>query len=161
MKLLVRASLQYCVMNNIYQKNFFIGALKNLSKFSKHFQKKIHAEAFVLRCSTRQVPEKICKLHKKTPVLESLFNKVSRNKETSAQVFSCEFCEALKNTFFTEHLRWNWNLSLKQFYIVGVHKKVFEWLPANEFLSNSKNYLRFFCISISCFSIFSKTCYFY
>ena len=26
------------------------------------------------------------------------------NKETLAQVFSCEFCEISKNTFFTEHL---------------------------------------------------------
>ena len=25
-------------------------------------------------------------------------------KETLAQVFSCEFCEILKNTFFTKHL---------------------------------------------------------
>ena len=25
-------------------------------------------------------------------------------KETLAQVFSCEFCETVKNTFFTEHL---------------------------------------------------------
>ena len=25
-------------------------------------------------------------------------------KETLAQVFSCEFCEIAKNTFFTEHL---------------------------------------------------------
>ena len=25
-------------------------------------------------------------------------------KETLAQVFSCEFCETSKNTFFTEHL---------------------------------------------------------
>ena len=50
-------------------------------------------------------PEKIRKFHKETPVLELLFNKVSRNKETPAQAFSCEFCEAFKNTFFTEHLR--------------------------------------------------------
>ena len=27
-------------------------------------------------------------------------------KETLAQVFSCEFCEISKNTFFTEHLLW-------------------------------------------------------
>ena len=27
------------------------------------------------------------------------------NKETLAQVLSCEFCEIFKNTFFTEHLR--------------------------------------------------------
>ena len=35
------------------------------------------------------------------PVPESLLN-----KETLAQVFSCEFREILKNTVFTEHLRW-------------------------------------------------------
>ena len=29
----------------------------------------------------------------------------SKKKETLAQVFSCEFCEISKNTFFTEHLR--------------------------------------------------------
>ena len=27
-------------------------------------------------------------------------------KKTLAQVFSCEFCEISKNTFFTEHLWW-------------------------------------------------------
>ena len=32
-------------------------------------------------------------MHMKTPVPESLFK-----KETLAQVFSCEFCEILKNT---------------------------------------------------------------
>ena len=26
------------------------------------------------------------------------------NKKTLAQLFSCEFCEIFKNTFFTEHL---------------------------------------------------------
>ena len=92
-------------------------------------------------------PEKIRKFHKKTPVLESLFNKVSRNKETPAQVFSCEFCKAFKNTFFTENIRWSWSLSFKKFYIVGVHKKVFEWLAGNKFLSNSKNHLCFSYIS--------------
>ena len=30
----------------------------------------------------------------------------SFNKETLAQVFSCEFCEISKNTFFIEHLWW-------------------------------------------------------
>ena len=39
------------------------------------------------------------------------FNKVAGaacnfiKKETLTQVFSCEFCEISKNTFFTEHLR--------------------------------------------------------
>ena len=39
-----------------------------------------------------------------------IFNKVAGpcnfiKKEALAQVFSCEFCEIFKNTFFTEHLR--------------------------------------------------------
>ena len=42
--------------------------------------------------------EKLHKIHGKTPVLESLFNK------TPTQVFSYEFCDIFKNTFFTEHL---------------------------------------------------------
>ena len=41
----------------------------------------------------------------------SFFHKVSGpstflQKETLAKVFSCEFFEIFKNTFFTEHLRW-------------------------------------------------------
>ena len=40
----------------------------------------------------------------KTCVRASLFfNKVIK-KEALAQVFSCEFCEIFKSTFFTEHL---------------------------------------------------------
>ena len=45
-------------------------------------------------------------------MLESLFNKVAGlqvcnfiKKETLAQVFSCEFCEIFKNTYFEEHLQ--------------------------------------------------------
>ena len=130
-KLLVQASLEYCIMDNIYKKHFFTGALKNLLKFLKQFQKKIHAEAAVLRCLQDRCPEKIRKLHKETPVLESLFKKVSRNKETPTQVFSCEFCEAFKNTFFTEHLWWSWSFSFKLFYVQEF----------NEFLSNSMEFL--------------------
>ena len=42
-------------------------------------------------------------------------------KETLAQVFSCEFCEISKNTFFTEHL-WttasiNWTMTRNQVFI--------------------------------------------
>ena len=37
----------------------------------------------------------------------TLYNKACNfiKKETLTQVFSCEFCEISKNTFFTEHLR--------------------------------------------------------
>ena len=53
--------------------------------------------------------------------------------------------------------RWSWSFFLKKFHIVGVPKKVFEWLAASKFLSKNKNYLCFSCISI-CFSFSSWIC---
>ena len=52
---------------------------------------------FLKRCSW-----KFHKIPRKTPVPEAC-NFIK--KETLAQVFSCEFCDISKNTFFTEHLR--------------------------------------------------------
>ena len=65
-------------------------------------QKQSFAESLENRCS-RKFPN----IHRKTPVLESLFNKVVClnacnliKKETPTQMFSCENCETFKNTFF-------------------------------------------------------------
>ena len=65
------------------------------------------------------VPENKCslKFHKfrrKTPVLESRFNKVIvlqtcnfiKKRHQHAQVFSCGISEFFKNPSLTEHLRW-------------------------------------------------------
>ena len=156
-KLLVRASLHYCIMDNTYKKHFFTGALKNLLKFLKQFQKKIHAEAAVLRCLQDRCPEKIRKLYKEVPVLESLFKKVSRNKETPAQVFSCEFCEAFKSTIFTEHFRYEVGNSLLKCFTFRslTNSYLIVW-------SFSMLIAKTICvISISCFSIFSITIFFY
>ena len=56
------------------------------------------------------------------------FNKVAGSrpatfikKETLAQVFSCEFCEISKNTFFTEHL---WTTASVSSYEIVVGKNV-------------------------------------
>ena len=68
-----------------------------------------------LRNSRSQVVFKIAVLKnfflnivKKTPVWESPFNKVAVcifiKKETPIQLFSCEYCEILKNSFFIERL---------------------------------------------------------
>ena len=43
-------------------------------------------------------------------------------KETLAQVFSCEFCEISKNTFFTEHL-WATASVLSVGFSLGYHKR--------------------------------------
>ena len=44
---------------------------------------------------------KFHKIHRKTPVPETFYNKVGSGiiKETLVQVFSCEFCEISKKTF--------------------------------------------------------------
>ena len=48
-------------------------------------------------------PLEFLKIHRKTSVSES-YNFIK--KETLAQMFSSEFWEISKNTFFIEHLRW-------------------------------------------------------
>ena len=53
------------------------------------------------RCSIKKVFLKFRNIHRKTPVLESVFFK----KETQTQVLSCEYCEILKKTYFEKHLR--------------------------------------------------------
>ena len=57
-------------------------------------------------------PQNVLNIHMKTQVPKFLFKQSCRpqarniiNKETMAQVVSCEFCEIFKNIFFTEHLR--------------------------------------------------------
>ena len=68
----------------------------------------------------KQPPEAFCKkmccwkfhkIHRKTPMPKTLLKKRLWpqacnfiKKETLVQVFSCEFCEISKNTFFTEHI---------------------------------------------------------
>ena len=47
-------------------------------------------------------------------------------KETVAQMFSCEFCEIFKNTFFTEHL---WT-TLSRFRIFPLHPFPFTYYIA-------------------------------
>ena len=63
---------------------------KIITNFSgKHFKSSHWRCSRKKRCSY-----KFNKIHRKTPVLETL-----------AQVFSQEFCKISKNTFCTEHLR--------------------------------------------------------
>ena len=69
-------------------------------------------KAVFRRCSVKQILLKISEIHRKIPVPESLLNKLQSTafnfieKETLAQVFSCEFYEIFENTFFIEQIRW-------------------------------------------------------
>ena len=62
-------------------------------------------------------------MHKKTPVMESLFNKFYY-KETPTQVFSWEYCETFKNTYCEEHLRTTASVDRKRVGKVGYTTKV-------------------------------------
>ena len=60
------------------------------------------------RCSLKKgVPKIFAKFAGKHLCQSLIFNKVANfiKKETLTLVFSYEFCEIFKNTFFTEHLR--------------------------------------------------------
>ena len=57
------------------------------------------AEAAVCRCSSKKMLLKFRNIHRKTHVLESIFNKETL-LEKDSQVFSCEYYEVFKNTFF-------------------------------------------------------------
>ena len=60
------------------------------------------------RCSAKEVFLKILQYSQKTHVLESLCGPTSLlfyQKEIPTLIFSCEYCEIFKNTYFEEHLR--------------------------------------------------------
>ena len=67
-------------------------------------------------------------IHKKTLMFETLFNKAP------TQMFSCEYCEIFKNTYFEKHLRtaasnnsvWAWR------YFEDLHTLVFPFPLSNQ-----------------------------
>ena len=114
----------------IYTRSIFSRVLlKIFWNFRNTSRKKSTVRSSLSQAFYNKCHEKVRKIEKKTPMLESLFNKISRNKESSTQVFSCEFCEALKNTFFTEDLRWS--CSLKNVLLQAFTKR---FLMANSYL---------------------------
>ena len=79
---------------------------------------------------------KFNKIHRKTPVPESLCCPAGKfiKKGTLAQVFSCEFCEIFKNTFFTEHL-WTTASDALELYWNSISARVFSCKFASYFQS--------------------------
>ena len=82
-------------------------------------------KAVAQRCSIKKgVIRNFAKIKGKHLCQSLFFNKVAGGacnfikKETLAQVFSCEFCEISKNTFFTEHL---WATASENSFVVDVN----------------------------------------
>ena len=119
------------------------GVLKNFSKFLEknlclcNFIKKetlTQAEAATGGVLWKKVFLKISQNSQENPCarvsfliknFKKLFNIKLYLKETLAQVFSCEFCEIFKNTFFTEH---HWTTAPAQgfsFEFCEIFKKTF------------------------------------
>ena len=74
---------------------------------STFFFKRHYREVVVRRCFSKFVFLRIRNIHRKTTVLESVFNNVAglkaRNfikKVTPTQVFSCEYCKIFKSGYF-------------------------------------------------------------
>ena len=59
-------------------------------------------EVVVRRCSVKQVFLEISQNSQENTCARVSF----LTKKPLVQVFSCKFCEISKDTFFTEHLRW-------------------------------------------------------
>ena len=96
---------------------------------------------------------------------QSLFVCNFIKKETLAQLFSCEFCQISKSTFFTEHLKATasdmisrvFNILLRRLKI-AIFVKIFKTIFKKEYLvyiilyniTNAELGILFFCVCISC-----------
>ena len=74
----------------------------------KCFDHEVYSKAVVQKCSVKKLFSKILLKLTRKNLLVFLFLQACNfiKKETSSQVFSCQFCEICKNIFFIEHLRW-------------------------------------------------------
>ena len=96
--------------NQVISKNYFYSSSVSQKRitpklFSKNARSTEKAKAATVGVLQEKLFFKISRNSQKTPVSESLFLIKLQTLEqvTLAQVFSCEFCEIFKNTFFTEH----------------------------------------------------------
>ena len=114
----------------------------------------------------RRYAEKLCQFHRKTLVLESLFNKnadlqIFRSttllEREPTQVFSCESCEIFKKIDFEEHL---WTTASKNQYVT--EKTIYLFFSQNYLFIiiaitfESLKFLLFFCAVIVFAGLFYK-----
>ena len=98
------------ILHMFYNKVVVPGLYESISMFSNTFLKPVSLfyslwkEVVVQRCSMKNVFFEISQNPRKNNSSSATCNFIK--KEILAQVFSCEFCEISKNTFFIEHLWW-------------------------------------------------------
>ena len=107
----------------------------SIKAFATHWeiQKVTHVKILIraTEAAVRRFSSKFHKIHRRTPVLESLFNKVAGLKACNfiknRLQHGCvvKFANLLRTSFFTEHLRWllleqhHTNVSFENFQILG------------------------------------------
>ena len=92
--------------------------LNNISCWIYYNNVKDPSKEVAQRCSVKKVFLKFCTIYRKTPMSESFFIKVSNISLTLTQVFSSEFCDVYKSTFFIKDLRCMLLRSLSWFALV-------------------------------------------
>ena len=87
--------LRYFIFFNLqyFQKDTVVSLRNTFCWISRSSRPEVFCKKGVLRNFAKFTGKYLC---------QSLLIK----KKTLAQMFSCEFCEISKNSFFTEHLRW-------------------------------------------------------
>ena len=96
----------------------------------------------------------VCIIHRKTPVLESLFNKVAYLKacnfikETPPQMFSYEYCEVFQKILFKEYYRW---------LLLYFHLMTYISVKLMTYIFNIKYFVSLSCISSFFFTISFET----
>ena len=103
----------------IFIQSFFWKKRKSLKDILSIKKEQLFANVLQNMCSL-----KFCSIHRKTPVLESLFNKVASfqeegKKRLNADVFLC--CKIFYDTFFTEHLRWLLHIKNREQTWMSIH----------------------------------------
>ena len=113
---------------------FIIGRFIEEDEFFLGFSKEVHKE---IEMVYKKSSLKISQYLQDNTYVRVCFNKVARLqacnfiKEAQTQVFSCEYCEIFKNTFFIEHLRedcfWKYSRVVTNLFFVRSITKQLPW----------------------------------
>ena len=119
------------------------------------------ADFFQTRCSWR-----FCNIHRKTPVLESLFNKAVGlqscdfiKKRLRHRCFPVNIAKFLRTAFFIEHLWWLFLNFLQNLLKITVKKIITQWRFSQKFLRNHFLVSAATFLKITHFDVFHSFCF--
>ena len=135
----MRSSLQYCIMDNIYRSIFSLVLLKIFWNFWNSSIKKSTFKQPFSGVYKIDALKKFSKFTKKHQCWSHSLQK-SLEKDSSTGVFLW-ILRSVKEHLFYRAPPVEFEFAFYKVLRLGVHKKVFEWLAVNKFLSNSMEFL--------------------